>query len=896
MKTKIIIFIILNVFGFLLTTLGNVSYLLSYNVNYFWVTAVIQTVGSIFFGWTGVLAGVTYPIFANAITDPTYISILYFIPANFVQSFLPFYLFRKFNCDIRLRGYKSIFCFSLTGAIIPQFCGGMVALTILIGLGEITSVGRFLWLIFLWVIGAVPWIIIFGIPIIKILTPILREYGLLFGERTSKVSDVQEYNEGKIKTLYSSSLPILLKVFSALLLVGIVPISALGVYEIVINKGSPATLELSAILIWFALFGTLILTGVLTNAIISPIKKLSKGIAGMTAENLDYQIEIVSNDELGKLAIAFNDMAKTLKEHTEERKRAEDDARKAREEKYETELSSERAHAIASTTSIVAHDVRKPFTQLKAMLAMLPHLKEEEISTYSGELDLSLRKVDAMLSDIMEFTRDAEYTVIPENILVVLDLSIKDTSRYNLKKKVEFYYDLETLNLINLDEQRLSRAFDNIIGNAFEAMPKENAFMWFLTKGYKDHSEVIIGNSGSHIPEDQIDKIFDNKFTSGKKSGTGLGLGIVKKVIKGHSGSVIARNVEHAPDFVPDNIRDTKGVEFVVTLPITKIGGYELKDSVLNNSQEAKIQYGMVDKKNQLAGSLEIDTLVKKLEKRSERARILILDDESIYRMRVKNVWDKLPEVKTLTRLFDASSYKEAIEILDHTKIYYLICDIDLSDKKKNGFDVLKFTKEKYHDCRVIMHTNRREPEDISRAKELGACGFCPKPITEAIFVDLLSDKELWPSKTEKVKKISKADEIEVEQQPKTKKNILFLNDDKMLNFSVKISLKNSKYFVETFTNVDDALSYYRKNKVCAIFSDIDLQNTLNGYDFLKEIRAKDKDIPFIFVSGSLRDTEWPKAKKLGATEYFQLPIEEELEKVIDSFVKKGWEKDNERN
>ena len=577
---------------------------------------------------------------------------------------------------------------------------------------------------------------------------------------------------------------------------------------------------------------------------------------------------------------------KELTKHIEERKRAEKDARKAREEKYEAELNSERDHAIASTTSIVAHDVRKPFTQLKAMLGMLPHLKEEEISTYSGELDLSLRKVDAMLSDIMEYSRDAEYTVIPENILVVLDLSIKDTSRYNPKEKVEFHYSLETLNLINLDEQRLSRAFDNIIGNAFEAMPNENAFIWFITKGYKNHAEIIIGNAGSHIPEDQIGKIFDNKFTSGKKSGTGLGLGIVKKVIEGHNGSVTARNVEHAPDFVPDNIKNIQGVEFVVTLPITKIGGYELKDPVLNNSQEAKIKYGMVDKKNRFAGSSEIDTLIKKLESLKMSPRLLILDDESIYRMRVKNVWDKLPEVKAHTMLFDASSYKEAIEILDHTKIDYLICDIDLTDKKKSGFDVLKFTKEKYPDCRVIMHTNRREPEDIKEAEKLGACGFCPKPITEAIFVDLLSDKDLWPGKTEKVKKTDKADKTEVEQEPGTKKNILFLNDDKMLNFSVKISLKSSKYFVETFTNVDDALAYYRKNKVYAIFSDIDLKNMLNGYDFLKEIRAKDKDIPFIFVSGSLRDTEWPKAKKLGATEYFQLPIEEELEKVIDSFVK----------
>ena len=108
---------------------------------------------------------------------------------------------------------------------------------------------------------------------------------------------------------------------------------------------------------------------------------------------------------------------------------------------------------------------------------------------------------------------------------------------------------------------------------------------------------------------------------------------------------------------------------------------------------------------------------------------------------------DKLSEIKPLTMLYDASSYKEAVELLEYTGMDYLVCDIDLADNRRNGFDVLRLIKERYPNCRVMMHTNRKDPEDIVKAKEMGACGFCSKPITEAIFVDLLSDKELWPDK-----------------------------------------------------------------------------------------------------------------------------------------------------
>ena len=267
----------------------------------------------------------------------------------------------------------------------------------------------------------------------------------------------------------------------------------------------------------------------------------------------------------------------------EDLKRVKDDLLKAREEKCQIELSSERAHAVAGATSMLAHDIRKPFALLRLTLEVLPQLKEEQIEQCSREVDLSISKVESMLSDITECSRGAKYTLTPENVLTVLNLSIKDTSRYNPKKQIEFYYNLEILNLVNMDEHRLSRAFDNVIGNAFEAMPEENAFMWFVAREYNDRAEIIIGNSGPHIPENEIHKIFDCKFTSGKKSGIGLGLSITKKVIEGHKGSVIARNVKHAPD----NIRNARGVEFVITLPLTNNPGNTLRDPLLKNSKEA---------------------------------------------------------------------------------------------------------------------------------------------------------------------------------------------------------------------------------------------------------------------------------------------------------------------
>ena len=447
---------------------------------------------------------------------------------------------------------------------------------------------------------------------------------------------------------------------------------------------------------------------------------------------------------LNKKATILERHNKELNNEIEERKKAEIELTKTTAALHKTELKAEKDHAVAETTSLVAHDIRKPFSLLKMMLQILPKLTPQEVKKYSKDLDTSIRKVEAMLSDIMEVSREQEYELTSENILSVLDLAIKDISNYHPNKHIDFYYQFDTISLIALDEQRMCRAFENIITNAFDFLPKNEGFMWFSVEEKEKTAKIVIGNSHSHIPKDKIQKIFNNRFTSGKKKGTGLGLSIVTKVINGHNGSVIVKNVENTPDFVPKNIRNIRGVEFVITLPLTDKAGYCLKDPLLKNSQEAKAKFGMIHKETQFAGSSEIDALIEKLKSLEQKPSLLILDDESIYRMRVRDVLENLDDLNKLIHIYDASSYKEAIDLLDHKKIDFLICDIDLSDKENTGFSVLSKTLKKYRDCKVLMHTNRKEPSDINQARKLGACGFCPKPITEAILVDLLLNKKMW--------------------------------------------------------------------------------------------------------------------------------------------------------
>lgn len=103
--------------GVLAGAFGSINFPLGFGVNFFWTGITVQQVGAIWFGAWGVLAGTIFPIFSNMITGlpvdpastvtgaPLFVSLAY-IPANFLQAFLPAWAFRHYRADPRLRSAR----------------------------------------------------------------------------------------------------------------------------------------------------------------------------------------------------------------------------------------------------------------------------------------------------------------------------------------------------------------------------------------------------------------------------------------------------------------------------------------------------------------------------------------------------------------------------------------------------------------------------------------------------------------------------------------------------------------------------------------------------------------------------------------------------------------------
>lgn len=553
-------------------------------------------------------------------------------------------------------------------------------------------------------------------------------------------------------------------------------------------------------------------------------------------------------------------------------------------EKKQTEALKEQSNlvAIGQSTAMVAHDVRKPFSLIKSVLEAFDEYKNnpKDLEQAKIGIDRSIRHVEAMLSDIMDFSRDVKLEVEPRSLVDLIDFSVRQVVQGHCDRNIEFEYRLNHKMKPYLDDERMARVLANIIGNGIEAIfnmgKKESGKIWIETESLALETVIIIGNDGPRFNEDDLPKLFDSFFTKGKKKGTGLGLASSQKIVTQHGGEIAARNCD-------------RGVEFVITLPSS--------DRLENgdpNKPPRSIKEAVFTEAGR--GEEEIHAILKRLQRGGHTYKVLLLEDEALYRASVRNTIKDEVLSKILT-LYDAHTVEDGLKLLEKEGISHAIVDVDLGGMR-DGYNFLEVVQKRYPQLKCMVHSNRCLSDDRERSRALGANWFVPKPLMLGHLVLFLEGSEQSASKAVTTRAVEIAGpvpqmsvvagpiyspldsvppierEIEIRPANLQKKKLLLVNDDRDLLMSYKFSLKEADLHLTTASNVEEAEEKLSTLKFDIVISDINLgKDEPDGYELLKKVRARDKDIPFYMMSGNSVGCEAARAKELGATGYLQMPI-----------------------
>jgi len=270
-----------------------------------------------------------------------------------------------------------------------------------------------------------------------------------------------------------------------------------------------------------------------------PIQALMKGVSAVGRGDFGHRIEVSSQDELGQLSTAFNEMSTQLARVRD----LEDRLRRA-----------DRLAALGTMAAGIAHDIRNPLTSILIFSQLMSiHYDDPDVrEKFNRVVPRELERVQAVIEDMMELARPTNSHREPTNpndiLGQVLELFESQVATQGIKVEREYELDLP---FCMADRKRLHRCFSNLVSNAIQAMPSGGHLTVrtrripasvFPNTGLsvprlEPAIQVTIADTGQGIPADRLSRIFDPFFTT-KEKGLGLGMAIAHRIVEDHRGTI----------------------------------------------------------------------------------------------------------------------------------------------------------------------------------------------------------------------------------------------------------------------------------------------------------------------------------------------------------------------
>ena len=222
----------------------------------------------------------------------------------------------------------------------------------------------------------------------------------------------------------------------------------------------------------------------------------------------------------------------------------------------------ERWRIWSSTMKKLAHDIKTPLSTILLNIQTIQYKIKELVPQAYAALEQDLNLIRSEVQRVREITKNfLKFSNIETpnfqriSLRYVLNKTLRHFQKYT-EGDLEIRLELdEDVDVIWADPQQLEMVFQILIENAIDAIKGQGIILisavraQYPEENFAEYVEIDIADSGSGIPEDIRNKIFEPYFTT-KKEGTGLGLAIARKIVEDHGGKIIVTTREGFPTVI----------------------------------------------------------------------------------------------------------------------------------------------------------------------------------------------------------------------------------------------------------------------------------------------------------------------------------------------------------
>ena len=284
-----------------------------------------------------------------------------------------------------------------------------------------------------------------------------------------------------------------------------------------------------------ALFVGFLVSFWISARITKPVEELAEGAREVATGRWDTRIEVRGSDEVGQLAIAFNDMTRTLASQKERL------------------LQTERVAAWRELARRLAHELRNPLFPMQITIENLQKARRLEAKQFlevfnesTATLKAELANLNTIVGRFSDFSKMPAPKFVRVNVNEVLRNAVRlfepQFTAVGKPTITQEPFLTDPLPEIDADPDLLHRAFQNLVLNALDAMPAGGT-LTLRTSEHNGNVRIEVADTGKGLTPEECSRLFTPYYTT-KQMGTGLGLAIIQSVVSDHHGTISVSSEE----------------------------------------------------------------------------------------------------------------------------------------------------------------------------------------------------------------------------------------------------------------------------------------------------------------------------------------------------------------
>jgi two-component system, sporulation sensor kinase E len=207
-------------------------------------------------------------------------------------------------------------------------------------------------------------------------------------------------------------------------------------------------------------------------------------------------------------------------------------------------IESERLNALRLLAAGVAHEIGNPLNSLHIHLQLMERSVQKLHDGEKAELEQSIdvarsevNRLDSIVTQFLKAIRPSRPQLRPENVNTIVEEAVRFFTPELQDREIVVEQELRSdLPLLQLDRDQMKQAFYNVIKNSVEAMHRHGTLR-IRTDLADTHVIVRFVDTGGGMSAENLSRVFEPYFTT-KASGSGLGLLIVRRIVREHGGEL----------------------------------------------------------------------------------------------------------------------------------------------------------------------------------------------------------------------------------------------------------------------------------------------------------------------------------------------------------------------